>query len=182
MKLVRDEFDRLAMEHLDMLYRIARRLTRDTARAEDLVQETYLRAFRARDDFDLQAYGIRPWLVRIMHNLHFSRSQREKRQPMAIEDAQLDLASAAGSPETAPWSGKGSFEGMDQRLVKALEELPDEYQTVMLLWAVEDFSYKEIAEAVGVPIGTVMSRLHRARAKLSDRLSEYARQERIIRD
>ncbi|HEY7090312.1 MAG TPA: sigma-70 family RNA polymerase sigma factor [Tepidisphaeraceae bacterium] len=182
MKLVRDEFDRLAMEHLDMLYRVARRLTRDSSRAEDLVQETYLRAFRARDDFELQEYGIRPWLVRIMHNLHFSRSQREKRQPMAIEDTQLDMASAAGSQSAAPWSGKASFEGMDQRLVKALEELPDEYQTVMLLWAVEEFSYKEIAEAVGVPIGTVMSRLHRARAKLSDRLQEYARQERIIKE
>jgi RNA polymerase sigma-70 factor (ECF subfamily) len=170
----------LALEHLDMLYRIARRLTRDGARAEDLVQETYLRAFRARDDFELQEYGIRPWLVRIMHNLHFSRSQREKRQPAAIEDQQLDAAASAETP--APWTGKASYEGMDQRLVKALADLPEEYQTVMLLWAVEDFSYKEIADAVSVPIGTVMSRLHRARARLSDKLQDFAREEGIIRE
>jgi RNA polymerase sigma-70 factor, ECF subfamily len=179
MKLVRDEFDRLALEHLDMLYRIARRLTHDSTRAEDLVQETYLRAFRARDDFELEEYGIRPWLVRIMHNLHFSRSQREKRQPTAIEDTQLDAAGPSSEPP-APWtSGR---EGMDQRLVAALDELPEEYQTVMLLWAVEDFSYKEIASAVGVPIGTVMSRLHRARSKLSTRLQDFAKEEGIIRE
>jgi RNA polymerase sigma-70 factor (ECF subfamily) len=180
MKLVQDEFDRLALEHLDMLYRIARRLTRDATRAEDLVQETYVRAFRARDDFELQEYGIRPWLVRIMHNLHFSRSQREKRQPAALEDQQLDAATAEPSP--APWAGKASFEGMDQRLVGAIQDLPEEYQTVILLWAVEDFSYKEIADAINVPIGTVMSRLHRARGKLAEKLQDFAREQRIIRE
>jgi RNA polymerase sigma-70 factor (ECF subfamily) len=180
MKLVRDEFDKLALEHLDMLYRIARKLTRDPVRAEDLVQETYLRAIGAGSDFELQECGIRPWLVRIMHNLHYSRSQRERRQPAAIEDQQLDAAASDQAP--APWRGKASFEGMDQRLVHALEELPEEYQTVMLLWAVEDFSYKEIADAVNVPIGTVMSRLHRARAKLANKLQDFARQERIIRE
>jgi RNA polymerase sigma-70 factor (ECF subfamily) len=179
MKLVRDEFEKLALEHVDMLYRIARRLTRDPTRAEDLVQETYLRAFRAQEDFDLQEYGIRPWLVRILHNLHYSRSEREKRQPLAVDDAHLDAAalSAPGDPFPA-----GSFEGMDERLVKALGELPAEYQTVMLLWAVEELSYKEIAHSVGVPIGTVMSRLHRARQKLSEKLRDFARKEGIVRE
>jgi RNA polymerase sigma-70 factor (ECF subfamily) len=180
MKLVRDEFDRLALEHVDMLYRIARRLTHDATRAEDLVQETYLRAFGAGEDFELQDCGIKPWLVRIMHNLHYSRSQRERRQPAAMEDQHLDAATASDAPP--PWAGKASFENMDQRLVKALEELPDEYRTVMMLWAVEDFSYKEIADAVNVPIGTVMSRLHRARSKLADKLQDFARQEGIIRE
>jgi RNA polymerase sigma-70 factor (ECF subfamily) len=179
MKLVREEFDRLALEHLDMLYRIARRLAHDPAQAEDLVQETYLRAFRARDDFDLQEYGIRPWLVRIMHNLHFSRSQRERKQPMALDEVHLDAL--AGSA-VAALADSASFEGMDQRLAQAVKELPVEYQTVLLLWAVEDFSYKEIAQAVDVPIGTVMSRLHRARGKLAARLQEFARQEGIIRE
>jgi RNA polymerase sigma-70 factor (ECF subfamily) len=177
MKLVRDEFERLALEHMDMLYRIARRLARDHTKAEDLVQETYLRAFRAQDDFDLQEYGIRPWLVRIMHNLHFSRSEREKRQPVAMEDVHLE-----GEGEVPPPLPAASFEGMDERLVKALEELPTEYQTVMLLWAVDELSYKEIADACDVPIGTVMSRLHRARQKLSEKLHDYAKQERIIRE
>jgi RNA polymerase sigma-70 factor (ECF subfamily) len=182
MKIARDEFDKLALEHLDMLYRIARRLTRDGVRAEDLVQETYLRAFRARDDFDLQQYGIRPWLVRIMHNLHFSRSQREKRQPVSVDDVQLDGTSAAGSGEGVSLLNPASFEGMDEQLVHAIEELPDEYQTVLVLWAIEEFSYKEIAEAVDVPIGTVMSRLHRARQRLAEKLQDFAKKERIIRE
>lgn len=179
MKLVRDEFEKLALEHLDMLYRIARRLTRDATRAEDLVQETYLRAFRAGDDFDLQEYGIRPWLVRIMHNLHYSRSERERRQPLAMDDAALE--SASDSAPFVPLDGS-SFEGMDERLVRALHDLPEEYQTVMLLWAVDDLSYKEIAHSCGVPIGTVMSRLHRARQKLAEKLQDFARKERIIRE
>lgn len=184
MKLVRDEFERLALEHLDMLYRIARRLTRDSTRAEDLVQETYLRAFRAQGDFDLHEYGMRPWLVRILHNLHYSRSEREKRQPLAVDDAHLEDAargSSSSSGEPAfPFSS--AFEGMDEQLVRAMEELPEEYQTVMLLWAVDDLSYKEIAHAVGVPIGTVMSRLHRARQKLSEKLRDFARKEGMIRE
>ena len=179
MKLVRDEFEKLAPEHLDMLYRIARRLTRDPTRAEDLVQETYLCALRAGDDFELQEYGIRPWLVRILHNVHFSRAQREKRQPTAMDDPHLETAV---DPEEISPLDPGSFEGMDERLVKALGELPTEYQTVMLLWAVDELSYKEIADACDVPIGTVMSRLHRARQKLSEKLRDYAKQERIIRE
>src|SRR3954451_16391643 len=96
MKLDRTQFEALAMEHLDMLYRMARRLTRDEASAEDLVQETYLRALRSYETFDLKEYGIRPWLLRIMHNLHSSRFKREKRQPMAIEEEQLEQTPQLG--------------------------------------------------------------------------------------
>jgi len=162
-----DEFERLALEQLDMLYRIARRLTRSPEKAEDLVQETYLRALRGRASFQLESFGIRPWLIRILQNLHFSKGAKESREPAALEDAQLEMASAI---ETPPWSGDG-FDGMDERLVHALEELPDDYKTVMMLWAVDELSYKEIAQACDVPIGTVMSRLHRARQRLSQRLS-----------
>jgi RNA polymerase sigma-70 factor (ECF subfamily) len=177
MKLTREEFDKLALEHLDMLYRIARRLCGDPTQAEDLVQETYLRAYRGRGEFKLEEYGIRPWLVRIMHNLHVSRSMREKRQPVSVDDARLDAAGAA------PISfDPANFEGMDQRLVRAIEALPAEYQTVLILWAIDEFSYKEISTAVGVPMGTVMSRLHRARTKLSETLADFAKKERIIRE
>ena len=79
------QFEKLALEQMDTLYRVARRLTRDPERANDLVQETYLRAFRAKDSFQLKEYGIRPWLLRIMQNLHYSRSDRERRQPTAGE-------------------------------------------------------------------------------------------------
>jgi len=106
MKLTREQFDRLSLEHLDMLYRIARRLTRDPTRAEDLVQETYVKALRASESFELhEEYGIRPWLIRIMHNLHFSRSQREKKQPALVEDEYLETST--GPPTTPPrnaWS------------------------------------------------------------------------------
>ncbi len=98
MKLAAAEFERLALEQLDLLYRIARRLTRDPNRAEDLVQETFVRALAGRDGFDLQVYGIRPWLLRIMHNLHLNRSQREKRQPAAMDDEHLEAAGSANSP------------------------------------------------------------------------------------
>jgi RNA polymerase sigma-70 factor (ECF subfamily) len=177
MKLERKQFESLALEHLDMLYRVARRMTRDVHRAEDLVQETFVRAFRSADDFDLKSYGIRPWLLRILHNVHVSRGQRERRQPASVEDEQLD--SAAIAPDvgtTSPW------EGMDQQLKRAFETLPEEYQTAMQLWAIEELSYKEIADALDVPLGTVMSRLHRARQRLSEQLKDYATREGIIRE
>jgi RNA polymerase sigma-70 factor (ECF subfamily) len=183
MKLSRDDFDRMAMEQLDMLYRIARRLTKGGVGAEDLVQETYMRAIRGWQGFHLNTYGIRPWLIRIMHNLHFSQSQRESRQPQGVESEQLEASgvhSHAGS--TMPPIQPLSFESMDQRLVKALDQLPDEYRLVLCLWAVEDLSYKEIAAAMDIPIGTVMSRLHRARQKLGEQLRDFARQERVIRE
>ena len=185
LKPTREQFEQLALEQLDTLYRIARRLARDPQRAEDLVQETYLRAVRARDTFDLQAHGIRPWLLRIMHNVHVSRSEREGRQPAAIEDEQLEAASSSAAGARArgtPPYDQFSFQGMDQQLVRAIESLSPEYQVVLILWAVEELSYKEIAAAVGIPIGTVMSRLHRARQRLSEQLRNYARREGIIRD
>lgn len=180
MKIAPEHFDRLALEQLDTLYRLARRWTGHPSRAEDLVQETYLRAIRARDDFSLEVCGIRPWLVRIMHNLHVTRSQREQRQPVAMED--LDITAEPGRSQAPMTENPASFEAMDQHLVRAIEELPQEYQTVLMLWALEDFSYQEIADALEVPIGTVMSRLHRARGRLSARLADYARREGIIRE
>jgi len=165
---------------LDTLYRVARRLTRDPSRAEDLVQETYMRALRAKENFDLKSHGIRPWLLRIMHNLHVSRSEREGRQPAAVDEDQLE--SSTRSAHTLPPIDPSSFDGMDEQLVRAIESLADEYQVVLMLWAVEELSYKEIAEAVGIPIGTVMSRLYRARQKLSEQLRSFAVREGIIRE
>jgi len=182
MPLSSEEFEKLALEQLDTLYRVARRLTRNSSAAEDLVQETCLRALRGRDGFELQEYGIRPWLLRIMHNLHFSRANRDKRQPSSVEQEQLEATAGGDGGEGSLPIEPGSFEGMDEHLVHALDQLPDEYREVMMLWAVEELSYKEIADAVGVPIGTVMSRLHRARKKLSEQLRDYATNEGIIRE
>ena len=180
MKLDRAQFEALAMEHLDMLYRMARRLTRDEASAEDLVQETYLRALRSYESFDLKEFGIRPWLLRILHNLHASRYKREKLQPQALDEEQLLSAAPAGGDGQAPPTAN-LWDGMDQELVTAVNELPDEYRTVLMLWAIEELSYKEIAEAVDVPIGTVMSRLYRARQRLSEQLRGMAAEQGLLR-
>ena len=130
------------------------------------MQETYLRAFRAKDSFQLKEYGIRPWLLRIMHNLHFSRSDRERRQPVAIEDASLESADMDAMPEQPGVPLPIDVEHMDEHLVRALEGLAVDYQIVLLMWAVDDLTYKEIAHTLDIPIGTVMSRLHRGRARL----------------
>jgi RNA polymerase sigma-70 factor (ECF subfamily) len=178
MKLDAKQFERLALEQIDLLYRVARRLTRDPNRAEDLVQETYLRALRSRDGFSLEEFGMKPWLLRILYNLHLSRSQRENRQPASVED--LELAGPDRRSSSLPIDSR-SFEGMDEQLVRAIDGLSEDYQSVLMLWAVEDFSYKEIADALDIPIGTVMSRLHRVRQKLSEELREYAVEEGIVR-
>jgi len=197
MKLSAEQFEKLALDQLDTLYRVAGRLTRSPDQASDLVQETYLRAFRSKDSFDLQEHGIRPWLLRIMRNLHLSRADREKRQPVAMEGDALDALNAApgGGVAPGPADAEGTqappdtverihldWENLDERLKQALEALQEEYQIVLLLWAVEDLSYKEIAEVLDVPIGTVMSRLHRARQKLTAQLREYALKEGMIRE
>ena len=176
-----EDFQRLAIEQMDMLYRVARRLTRDATRAEDLVQEAYLRAFKAMDTFRLQGFGIRPWLLRILYNLHLSKAQQDGRQPVAVDGEHLELGSAGRRGGELPVDPR-SFESMDENLVRAVESLPPEYQAVLLLWAVEEFSYKEIAEALDIPIGTVMSRLHRARHRLAELLKDYAVGERLIRE
>jgi RNA polymerase sigma-70 factor (ECF subfamily) len=179
MKLERKQFEALALEHLDMLYRVAKRMTRDSHRAEDLVQETYLRAFRSAGEFDLQSFGIRPWLIRILHNLHVSRGQRERRQPASLDDEQLVDSASTGDSGPQPTS---TWDGMDQQLKRAFETLPEEYRTVMQLWAIEELSYKEISDSLEIPLGTVMSRLHRARQRLSEQLKDFAVREGIIRE
>jgi RNA polymerase sigma-70 factor (ECF subfamily) len=186
LKLTREEFEQRALEHIDTLYRIARRLTRDPVRAEDLVQETFLRALRARDAFRLEPFGMRPWLLRIMHNQYYSQSERERRQPLPLDGEHLDSATQSAQRshhhDFLPPLSDASFDGMDEKLVRALDALPSEYQIVLMLWAIDGLSYKEIAEAVGIPMGTVMSRLHRARQRLSEQLRTFAQSEGIIRE
>ena len=175
------DFEKLALDQMDTLYRVARRLTRDPERANDLVQETYLRAFRAKDGFQLKEYGIRPWLLRILQNLHFSRAGREKRQPVAMEDGSLEAAELDALPEVPGVPLPIDIEAMDEQLVRALDGLAVDYQIVLLMWAVDDLTYKEIAHTLDIPIGTVMSRLHRARHKLGEQLRDYAKREGVIR-
>jgi len=181
MNLPREQFEMLAMAELDSLYRMARRLTHNPSGAEDLVQETIARALAGREGFDLLGFGMKPWLLRILYNLHLNRVAREKRMPMSLSDDALD---SSGSYRHGGYSPKDptSLEAMDEEVVKALDRLHPDYRVIMLLWAVEDLSYKEIAATLDIPMGTVMSRLHRARSRLADLLHSFAAREGIIRE
>lgn len=164
MRVSRAEFERLALEQFDLIDRLARSMTRDSAEAEDLVQETFVRAVRAWPTFDLREHGIRPWLVRILHNLHVTRRMREARQPTSASDADLDAAAELVEPG---WSKLEQWEASEE-LRQAMATLPPELRAALDLWAVEGFTYQEMAEAFEIPIGTVMSRLHRAKRLLRE--------------
>jgi len=182
MTLAPEQFERMAMEQMDLLYRMARRLTGNAAEAEDLVQETYLRAIRGRESYSLESFGIRPWLLRILLNLHTTRAQRNRRQPVQMNDDMLELSEYKGDTDSSLPIDPRSFDGMDQELVRALGNLPEEYRVPLLMWAVEELSYKEIAAVLDIPIGTVMSRLHRARQRLIEQLRGYATRTGFIRE
>jgi len=179
--LPRKQFEHLALAELDSLYRMARRLTRETSRAEDLVQETFVRALANCDGFDLFGFGIKPWLMRILYNIHLNRVTREKRHPESLTDAAAQSSDISTQSRRLPLN-PASFEGMNEEVVRALDHLPVEYRTIMLLWAVEELSYKEISAILQIPMGTVMSRLHRARSKLAAELHQFASRERFIRE
>jgi len=161
-----DEFSTLALAELDAIDRVARSLTRgNSADADDLVQETYLRALRAREQFRLKEFGIRPWLLRILHNTHLNRVKRERRGPVALDSEVLESA-AVSPPPPPPPSPPGTID--DEELAAAMGQLPADLRTILMLWAVDELSYKEMADVLDIPIGTVMSRLHRARQRLYD--------------
>src|SRR3954471_16148024 len=165
MTLSADEFGRQALEQLDALARVAVSLTNNRAEADDLVQETYLRALRAREQFEPREHGVRPWLLRIMHNIHITRLTRAKRQPVATDPLDLEVRNAAFPPVPPE---------LDDTVRVSLAELAPELRSALTLWAVEELSYKEMAEVLDVPVGTVMSRLYRARHALAAKLRERA--------
>lgn len=172
----RAQFESLALEHLDALHRMALQLTRRPDEAADLVQETYLRAIRASSRFEERGGGIRAWLFTILHNTFYSKVKRAKKAPVAVEDF-FDAESGETTPGEAPaaWNlAQLDWDHVDERLKAAIEELKPEHRETLLLWGVEGLKYREIADITGVPIGTVMSRLHRARKILADQLTEFS--------
>ncbi|MCH7799515.1 MAG: sigma-70 family RNA polymerase sigma factor [Planctomycetes bacterium] len=172
----RDAFEQLAMEHLDAVYRLALQLARHPDDASDLVQETYLKALRVAERFEERGGGIRPWLFKILHNVFYSRLARDKRAPLSVDELHGASSDQPGPDEPAPaWDlSTLNWEHVDERIKTAIDGLRSEYRTVLLLWAVEGLKYREIAEVQEIPIGTVMSRLHRARSTLADQLAEFA--------
>ena len=161
-------FEAQALPHLDAALNLARWLTRSPADADDIVQEAMLRAFRAFDG--VRGGEVKPWLLAIVRNcsITWASSARRRAQvalPSAEEVANDDAAFAAAGPDPEA-AAIGADEG--KKLARVLETLPEEFRTALVLREWEDMSYRQIAEVTGVPIGTVMSRLARARAALKD--------------
>src|ERR671939_535659 len=162
------------------LYSAALRMTRNAADAEDLVQETYLKAYRAFDSFQ-EGTNLKAWLYRILTNTFINSYRSRKRRPEQsdLDDVEdLYLYRRLGGLEAAA-AGRSAEEELldiytDEEVKRALEELPEQFRMAVMLADVEGFSYKEIADILDIPIGTVMSRLHRGRKGLQKRLWEFA--------
>lgn len=170
----REAFDAEVLPHLDILFGNALRLTRSKADAEDLLQETVLRAFRFFDRFE-RGSNIKAWLLRIQYNLFVNRyrrgvRERDVRESMTHEPSGRDVVSRGALQALTDPDGAAIGGLVQQELALALEQLPEDHRTVIVLADIEELSYKEIAEVMGCPIGTVMSRLHRARRSLRDRV------------
>jgi RNA polymerase sigma-70 factor (ECF subfamily) len=168
-----------AMEHMSALYSAALRMTRNPADAEDLLQETYLKAYRSFGTFQ-EGTNLKAWLYRILTNTYINAYRAKKRRPEQtdVEDVEdLYLYHRLGGLEAAA-AGRSAEEEVLERFTdddvkSALESLPENFRMAVLLADVEGFSYKEIAEIMDVPIGTVMSRLHRGRRALQKALHDF---------
>lgn len=177
-------FEEEALPHLNALYNYARSISHSDQDAEDLVQETFMRAYRYFHQYT-PGTNCKAWLFTILRNLYNTKYKKYKRTPDQVHyDAEEqiyeqivneDLTSVIKNPE------EEFFENiLPQEIVNAIEDLPEKYRSCIVLSDVEDFSYKEIAEILDVPIGTVMSRLHRARDILKKKLVNYAKEKGVI--
>ena len=176
----RAEFEALALPHLDSLYRTGLRMTRSREEAEDLVQETFMKAFRSFRTFQPDT-NIRAWLFKILTNSYINRYRKQQGEPpkARFQDVKAFLASEEAAETAAAAQDMEPLE-LDERLdgevKRALEELPEEFRIVVVMALVEGMSYKEIARVLDCPIGTVMSRLYRGRQALRRRLADYAKE------
>ncbi len=172
-------FESEAMGYLDQLYGKALQMTRNPADAEDLVQETYTKAFAAFRSFE-QGTNLRAWLFRILRNTYINSYRKAQRQPHStsadeLSDTQL-LEVESRNPSGSRSAEIEALERIgDPQIIEAMNTLPEDFRTAVYLADVEGFSYKEIAEIMDTPVGTVMSRVHRGRKSLRSLLADYAR-------
>ena len=166
----RDEaFRKYVVPELEVLYGVAMRLTRDPHDAEDVVQDTLLRAYRAIDRFD--GRYPRAWLLTILRNTNINRARKRKPDLLRDEQRTLGALPASGADGRDGGAAETALAGIpDDSIVEALQRLSDDHRAVVALVDIDGLSYREAAEVLDIPIGTVMSRLHRARNKLRTRL------------
>ena len=172
-----------ALPLLDQLFGAAMKMTRNPQDAQDLVQETYLKAFQAFASFE-EGTNLKAWLYRIMTNSYINTYRKKQRQPFLgavdeLEDWQLGGAESTTAMSSQSAEAEAIDRTPDSVVTSALNELAEDFRMAVYLADVEGFSYQEIADIQEVPIGTVMSRLHRGRAKLRQTLGEYAREQGV---
>ncbi len=182
------DFETDAMQYAPQLYSAAMRMARNPADAEDLVQETFLKAYRGYESFEAGT-NLKAWLYRILTNTYINKYRKDKRRPTEsdlgdVED--LYLYKRIGSEQTADSARSAEdrvLDGLVESDIKqAVESLPENFRVPVLLADLEGFSYKEIAEILDIPIGTVMSRLHRGRKALQASLAIFASERGLLPD
>ncbi|MBI4420092.1 MAG: sigma-70 family RNA polymerase sigma factor [Gemmatimonadetes bacterium] len=169
----RTNFEREALPHLDTVYRVALRLSGDVSRAEDLVQDTMLKAFRSWHQYR-PGTNVRAWLLTILRNTFINEYRRERSHGPTVDLADAEAFSLFGEVQAEDPAGRFFDRIVDQQVLRAIDELPEEFRETLVLSDVEGLPYQEIAEITGAPVGTVKSRLFRARRALQRRLYDYA--------
>ena len=180
------DFDSQAMPYLDSLYNTAYRMTRSSEDAEDLVQETYFKAYKYYDKFE-EGTNLKAWLFKILKNTFINSYRKKQQAPPRADFADIEESFESIVRDDSGQQAKTPEEELldkvlDEDVQHAMEELPHDYRMVVLLADLEGFSYKEIADILEIPVGTVMSRLYRGRRLLEEALLKYAREHGYIRE